>query len=234
MVGHTLEEQPQADGRTRSAALRREATRRHLIECAVAVFAERGPDGAVVDDFVQAAQVARGTFYNYFPALQDLLMAVVATLNDDVVSLIDPMLDGLNSPAERVATGSRAYLRLVTSSKALALFVTRVGQRSGALGTVTRRNLSRDMALARKVGLFDFEDLVAAHDLLRGATMQSIESIHSAEGNLVTADRVLSMALVGLGMKRREAERICALPLPSITPSPGSFLDRIITSQIGR
>jgi AcrR family transcriptional regulator len=229
-LGHTLESMPRVDGRTRAAALRRETMRRHLIECAVRVFAERGPDGALIDDFVQTAEVARGTFYNYFSTPQDLLVAVVATLNDEVVSLIDPMLAGLQSPAERVATGSRAYLRLVTRSNTLARFVTRVGQRSGALGTVTRRNLSRDMELARRQGWFDFEDLAAAHDLLRGATMQSIEAIHSEKGELRTADRVLAMALVGLGLKRAEAERICALPLPAVTPLPGSILARVISA----
>lgn len=233
MLVDTLASKSPVDGRTRSAALRRESMRRRLLEAAITVFAERGPDGAVVDDFVQAAQVARGTFYKYFQTPQDLLATLVAELGDEVVSLLDPLLDALDTPAERVAIGTRAYLRLVAGSRVFTLFVSRVGRRSGTMGALAKRYLERDMTLAREQGWFDFDDPVAARDLLHGAAMQSIESIHSGEGSLATADRAMFMALAGLGLARDEAERLCGLPLPVITPRPGSILARTMTLEAG-
>ena len=46
--------------------------RLRIIEAALRVFAEKGPDVAVIDDFIHAAGVARGTFYNHFRTTEDL------------------------------------------------------------------------------------------------------------------------------------------------------------------
>ena len=41
--------------------------------------AEHGPDIPVVDDFVKAAGVSRGTFYNYFKSTSELFEAIAAS-----------------------------------------------------------------------------------------------------------------------------------------------------------
>jgi hypothetical protein len=54
------ESQPVENYQTRVGALRREKTRNRLIESALGVFAEKGPDAPLIDDFIAAAGVARG------------------------------------------------------------------------------------------------------------------------------------------------------------------------------
>lgn len=48
-------------------------TRRRLYEAAVHLFRERGFDGTRVEDITQRADVAVGTFFNYFPAKEAVL-----------------------------------------------------------------------------------------------------------------------------------------------------------------
>ncbi len=50
------------DHRTRVGKERSARTERRILEAALEVFADRGPDAPAIDDFVQAAGVARGTF----------------------------------------------------------------------------------------------------------------------------------------------------------------------------
>ena len=61
------------DHRTRVGRERRERTQARIIEAALRVFAEKGPDAPIIDDFIKAAGVARGTFYNYFPSKDAIL-----------------------------------------------------------------------------------------------------------------------------------------------------------------
>jgi AcrR family transcriptional regulator len=56
--------------------------RRELLDAAVRVLRERGPDNCRVSDITAAAGTAKGNFYRYFPTWDDLLLAVRAHLID--------------------------------------------------------------------------------------------------------------------------------------------------------
>ncbi|WP_407685957.1 TetR/AcrR family transcriptional regulator [Mycobacterium sp. HUMS_1102779] len=85
----------------RSAALSRRAvaTVVALADAGAAQFRERGYRRTSVDDIVEAAAVARGTFYKYFRDKQDLLVATAADIYDaarafaDQIAHIDPLAD---------------------------------------------------------------------------------------------------------------------------------------------
>ena len=49
---------------------RRKQRERAIIECAKEVFAERGFHNASINDIIQRANIARGTFYLYFGGKQ--------------------------------------------------------------------------------------------------------------------------------------------------------------------
>lgn len=72
------------DGRTRRAEARRVRRRASLLAAASGVFGRRGYRGTSVNDVIEAAGVARGTFYQYFDGLD----AVFHTLIDDFVSVL--------------------------------------------------------------------------------------------------------------------------------------------------
>jgi AcrR family transcriptional regulator len=52
---------------------KREATRENLFRCALQLFAERGVLATTVEDITEAADVGKGTFFNYFPSKEHVL-----------------------------------------------------------------------------------------------------------------------------------------------------------------
>jgi AcrR family transcriptional regulator len=60
------------------------AVRARIIEHAVRLFAERGIDAVTVDDIAAAADVGKGTIYNYVRTKEDLIVAFLAGVERDV------------------------------------------------------------------------------------------------------------------------------------------------------
>jgi TetR/AcrR family transcriptional regulator, cholesterol catabolism regulator len=115
---------------------RREAkklqVRARLMEAALALFRERGVDATTVQDVVDRADTAKGTFFNYFPTKDHVLVAYYDRLTDD--ALARALRSGPAPSAEARVIGllracaatlddvvlTRALLRAVFSSAVVA------------------------------------------------------------------------------------------------------------------
>jgi AcrR family transcriptional regulator len=73
------------DGRSERAQHRRSVRRRQILDAALRIFADRGYHDTGIADIVAAADVARGTFYLYFPSKR----AVFVELLDEICSAIE-------------------------------------------------------------------------------------------------------------------------------------------------
>lgn len=52
---------------------KKQQNRQRLLDCAIHLFQTQGFDTTTVDDIAEAADVSRGTFFNYFPTKEHLL-----------------------------------------------------------------------------------------------------------------------------------------------------------------
>jgi len=95
--------------------------RDQLLVAARAVFAEHGYFGASVADILDAASVARGTFYNHFESKRDVFAAVLSQLMTEVVAAVAPI-----AVTEPIAPQVHANLRAITSALAAAGDATRI------------------------------------------------------------------------------------------------------------
>jgi TetR/AcrR family transcriptional regulator, cholesterol catabolism regulator len=92
------------------------ATRARIIEAAMAVYRERGLEGARLAEIAARADVSRGTIVNHFGSGDGLLGAVI----DEVLSTLEVpdelVLDGASSDEERIRRFLDAWLRFYDRS----------------------------------------------------------------------------------------------------------------------
>ena len=70
---------------------RRRETRERIAGTALALFSERGYDAVTIADIAAAADVAKQTVVNHFPAKEDLLLAWHRPVEADLIDMIDQL-----------------------------------------------------------------------------------------------------------------------------------------------
>lgn len=78
---------------------RREETRQRLIEAALALMQEKPFDQVTVEEITELADVAKGTFFTYFPTKEHLLHAYIRDMTDEVYEFLDS-LQPENAPSQ--------------------------------------------------------------------------------------------------------------------------------------
>lgn len=219
--------QPVENYQTRVGALRREKTRNRLIESALGVFAEKGPDAPLIDDFIAAAGLARGTFYNYFRTTAELLAAVAGESSDEVLDVIDPCVLEVQDPAQRVAFGSRLYMRMASRYPLWGAFITRVGTKRGSRGRLLDECLTRDLQMAIDSGRFRVTNVLVARDIALGSIMYGIETLLSGEAPIDYAEQSMCALLQAFGISAREAKKIAYAPLAECPAPQGAIFERV-------
>jgi AcrR family transcriptional regulator len=78
---------------------RREETRQRLIEAALALMQQKPFEQVTVEEITELADVAKGTFFTYFPTKEHLLHAYMRDLADEVYEFLEA-LDAENAPSQ--------------------------------------------------------------------------------------------------------------------------------------
>lgn len=198
------------DHRTRVGRQRRAQTRRQVTAAALAVFAEKGLDAPVIDDFIQAAGVARGTFYNHFSSTAELLDAATKMLEDSVMHSTLAAIGDIEDPAQRLATGVRLWLYWSRRDQVGCAFVVR----SRFRGPLVEQQLAADLAGGRDAGVFSFPSVATARDLLVGTILEAMRRMMDTRVPKAYTDDIARLVLQGLGADKRSVDRLMARPLP--------------------
>lgn len=135
----------------------REELRTAIYHAAIALVRERGFSGTSVDAIVAVAGVAKGTFFNFFPAKVDVLRAYYSQIDAEIRRLraeLDPAAPqrALRSYGEEVERILRREGRVMTELLQLTLSdpnLRRVDEASGALDA---DEFARFFAAARRRG----------------------------------------------------------------------------------
>jgi AcrR family transcriptional regulator len=216
------------DHRTRVGHARRARTRARIVDAAAHVFAEKGAEGAVIDDFVLAAGVSRGTFYNYFRTISELLEATVAWMADDLTHAGEPQVASIDDVVLRLATAMRLHLRWASLNRKWCAFMARIPN-AATVGAVAQHHLVRDLIQGRKSAAFEFPSVEAALDLAVGGPALAIQRMAASTSAPQHADDIVQVVLQGLGVKRHKIREVMKTALPPLrepTKSRSLFSDQ--------
>ncbi|AUT63149.1 TetR/AcrR family transcriptional regulator [Paraburkholderia terrae] len=198
--------------RTKVAETRRAATRHKLLDAAMRLFSDQTGPTPVIDDVIREAKVSRGTFYNYFDSVDEVLAAISHELSDQMTTNILPVHDALLEPWQRLAVGFRLFMVRAMLDRKWAAFVTRVD--AWQHNTLVAKHIGSDLEQGKARGQFSFDRIDVATDFITGASAYCIQTIRRGvpEPNLYM-DAQVRMALTCVGCDREICERGVALSL---------------------
>lgn len=196
--------------RTASGQAQKAKTRAAIIEAAIPVFARHGPDIPVIDDFVKAAGVSRGTFYNYFQTTRELLDAVMSSLSDELIETIIPAVAGQSNPVIRLATAARLFYRRARLDPMFRAFL---GSVSG-VGNLAVHHARADLQEAIEQKLVRVQDIELGEAIAFGVMVFALKTSSVEAGGQERAREVVRAILNALGVAPDLIEQAMQTALP--------------------
>lgn len=189
-------------------ARRRQATRDALMAAGQQLFAARPIDSVSVDEIVDIADVAKGSFYNHFDGKDALAKAIVELVGGDCEFHVHAANREIPDPALRVARAIAVLMRYAFDHPERVQSVVNLSERK----TVPESPLNRGLKFDIEDGLA--KDRFPAIDLETGTLvvigMITIAIRHRVESGTKTSLRLATMrtaaaVLRGLGLTNEEA-----------------------------
>lgn len=204
------DESPATDHRHRVARERRARMRERLIAATMDVYSQsNGGRRPVIDDVIRAADVSRGTFYKYFDTLDEVLTEIGRSAASEMLLSFDRLFGPLDDGAVMLATGPLMALARAAMDPPHGAIISHADMVDRISGDDPRRQLVyRSLNKGREQGVFQFDAIEAAFDLVIGTSVEGARRI-SRTGQLDGAGirETVVMILLGLGMKRPAARR---------------------------
>lgn len=193
---------------------KRERTRQKLIAAAARVIAFRGDEHATIEDFIRAADLARGTFYNYFSTREELIDAVWAHIGKEPFLDIERLCAGIEDPAQRLIALARMVLERAASDEIWGWLIYCLSSDDHSLQEDLRAFPLPDLRDGSARGRFDIDDIEVARDLVVGIVRKALRVQLSGTANPDYDKIICTMMLRAVGLSRSEAEAVLSLPLP--------------------
>jgi AcrR family transcriptional regulator len=186
---------------------RRAKTRAQILQATEILLAERPPDALTIDAIVDAAGVAKGTFYYHFQSIEELTAAVGVKLGESFDDLLAPARLGISDPIARLSFGLTKFLEKAIAEPLWARLVIQSAQAPTGVRQRIRTNLKADLAEAKAQGRLTMPDIELAADIVIGVWLEVARGTleRGAAPNL--AYEVLDAVLRALGATQPEARR---------------------------
>jgi AcrR family transcriptional regulator len=205
---------------------RKARTRSALLAAGQRRFGERGFDATTVAEIAEDADVAIGSFYNYFATKDDLLAALLQETLAEQLSRMQARRAGIDDPAEAISVAHRHFVRLAWEEPEWARLLVRLDLPYRVTDDVLARSAMRDLRTGIAAGRFYVPNprlalrasggalIAVMHALLRGELGKQADCEH-AEG-----------VLRSFGLDPVEAAEIARRPMPDAVAPEGARHDQ--------
>ncbi len=191
---------------------RRARTRAALIAAGERLFADRAPDAVSIDEIVQAAEVAKGSFYNHFDDRDALVREIATRVRLEAEAEVDAANDGVADPAVRLVRGVCVFIAYALKAPRRAAALARLHSGATLVDAPLNAGLKADLEAGLKRRRFDAASLEAAMLLTIGAAQVAMTRAldPAAEMSPRLAAGLCAHLLRGLGLPTAEAATLAA------------------------
>ena len=134
---------------------KRARTRAQIVEAGATLLAEQPPEALTVDAIVEAAGVAKGTFYYHFQSIEELAAAVGEKLAESFDELLAPARLSMPDPIARISFAFTQFVTKAIADPVWARLVVRSAQAPTEFARSVRANLKTDLDRGEGSGPLD-------------------------------------------------------------------------------
>lgn len=193
-------------------------TRARIRDAALRVMADKGVDGTSISDLASAAGVSRGTIYNYFPNVREVMRHIAAEISTEFSEAVDAANAPITDPAQRIANGMRQHFVRAARQPDWGRFMARFANSEETLRDNVQQHLFRDLSAGVQSGRFTLQAdrMLALAVVIGGSTTTMMQAIVDKMLPDGTGEQVVELILRQLGVPVDEAHDIARAPLPSL------------------
>ena len=182
-------------------------------------------ESVTVDDIVNEARVAKGTFYVHFDDLNALTVAVADELVRTFDELLQPQRLSMPDPLMRIAFACNGFFEKALEDPSWAAVVARMAWSFPRVGRVARSRLLEDLKLALKEVPQQDSSLELNLEVVLGIVLQVLAAI--GQRRLSSRDRQAAVGSIlrAIGADSRRVGSMLAR-LPEIEPAENSAVQR--------
>ncbi|QUD90215.1 TetR/AcrR family transcriptional regulator [Phenylobacterium montanum] len=173
----------------------------------------RPAEAVNVDEIAALADVAKGTFYNYFTDKDALVREVEEAVREELEQRIAQTNDGIEDCAERVARAFAAMLNWAladpTKARTLLRMTPHFADPNAPSNSGVRGDVHAGVAAGRFTGIADEAGIVLVLSVLTGGVNRALDLVQKKKVR-VLGESLAQALLVALGLPRGDAEAVAS------------------------
>ena len=195
---------------------KRNNTKRSLLESARDLVAERGSDRISIQEITKRADVATGTYYNYFETKRDIFVAVALHLRSQMQQDLEPVRNKIKDPAMRVTITLRYYFDQAFNHNEWRQFISNTGLIEDITLHQPEDEALKDIEEGIKGGRFRVDDPSFTQSLILGMVKHVIGQIETRKADKGCVNYAIRSILQMLGLPELVSQALTQTPLPPI------------------
>jgi AcrR family transcriptional regulator len=193
---------------------RKARTRAALLSAARTLFASQGMEQTTIAEIAEGADVATGSFYNYFATKEQLLEALLEEELSRQRERLRRRQDQVEDPAEKISIAHRHLVRVGMSDPDWAWLILRLDIPYRAAWATLGEAAAEDLGAGLRAGRFDVANPGLALTASGGALFAVIHEQLVGDGSPDADSQHAEGVLRSFGVPAKEAAEIARRPLP--------------------
>ncbi len=200
--------------------LRRERTREKILKVAFELLGREEGRATRIDEICEAADVARGTFYNYYTSVEELFRALTFEISHDFNLAVRAVIQSVPAGAIRSGFALRYYMHRTRDDPSWGWAMVNLSACGPIFGEETTRYGLECIAEGLITEQFTAQSPQMTYDFMHGAALAGMITLLRSEQPEDYPEQMVALILRGLGVSPTLIERCIG---PSL-PDPFEFL----------
>ena len=193
------------------------------------LFASKAIEGVTIDDIVEAADVAKGSFYNHFDDKESLAGAIVELVHNDCEREVNLANHNISDAASRVARATAALIRYARQHPDRYRSMVSLSKRRTEIEAPINSGLRHDIEAGLLSGQFSGISVQGGMLAVFGLIATAVEHLSAAkspEAPAAIAQEMAFMLLRALGVTSKRAHAIADKAVQALFDPAGADSDQ--------